>query len=250
MSGAGEEMSSGVPIPGVGERRGWRILFVVMASASWAFFLIVLGWIAADPPGGTDKVRLVWDMSWLAATVVVVLAILWRLTMPLPEEEDKNGKLEKRLDQILEQIELLVQSKTKGITGAAPQPVQQEKAAAPVLATLILSQDHTTWLAFTLGMTSEVLLVTAFIQASSSGFKWVLALGGVLVAGVFWNMVLRSNADMSALYHRAESIWKHIFHIPRQRRRGISADLVMNLAFGGWIIAWLVALAFVLKPAI
>jgi hypothetical protein len=55
---------------------------------------------------------------------------------------------------------------------------------------------------------------------------------------------------MSALYDEADSVWKKVFHIPKHKRKGISAGLVMNVAFGGWIIGWLVALAYVLNPSI
>jgi hypothetical protein len=207
---------------------------LLFAFASSAVFMIILWRIADAANGQMNSTQLTWSLSWLAATVLIVLAVFWRLTMPPPEKD--LG--------IPQQTQVAVSTNQQQSGGP-------NVGEAQVLATMIASQDHTTWLAFTLGMTSEVLLVNGFfLDTPLSRFLWVFPLGGILLAGVLWNMILRSNADMGALYENADTRWKHIFHIPGGRRRGASAGLVMNVAFGGWIVAWVIALAFFLNHAI
>ncbi len=118
---------------------------------------------------------------------------------------------------------------------------------AQVLATMIYGQDNTTWLAFSLAMTSEVLLLVGFFQTTLEEFRWVLALAGVLVGLIFRNMAIRSNGDLAILYNKTRG--KHFektFDLPAHCRKGASAGLTMNVALWGWVIAWLIALGAIL----
>jgi len=115
---------------------------------------------------------------------------------------------------------------------------------AQVLATMISGQDHTTWLAFTLGMTSEVLLLVGFFQDSLiERYRWVVAVGGVLVTLVFRNMIIRSNGDMGIYMNRASAKYGPTMSVRGEpNRRGMSAGALMDYSLWAWVIAWLIAL--------
>jgi len=127
------------------------------------------------------------------------------------------------------------------------EPSPRDWGEAQVLATMIYGQDNTAWLAFSLAMTTEVLLLIGFFQITLEEFRWVLALAGVLVGLIFRNMVIRSNGDLAILYSKTKrKHFEETFDLPSHCRKGVSAGLTMNVALGGWIIAWLIALGAIL----
>ena len=118
-----------------------------------------------------------------------------------------------------------------------------------MVATLVASQDNTTWLAFTLGMTIESVLLIGFFQGvfddEHLAAHLTIPLFGILIAWVFMNMVTRSNGDLGALYARGENIAFDAFNIPDSLRRGRPAGPIMIRALWVWGVAW--AIAFVLS---
>ena len=120
---------------------------------------------------------------------------------------------------------------------------------AQVLATLIQSQENTTWLAFSLAMTIETLLLVTFTQIESNGYgRGALFLAGILLGVGFWSIVHRSNVDMRNLYNRAARDYQDTFHFlnaqrfPRSKRWRITTRRVVDIAFvvlvAGWIVVF------------
>ncbi len=126
---------------------------------------------------------------------------------------------------------------------------------AQVAATLIASQDHITWLAFSLAMTTEALLLIGFFELEFGPVNlqntpsiiahMILPASGIFLAMVFRNMVNRSNADMGALYNKGEALATDVFHIPSRVRKGGKAGELMNHVLLTWAASWGIALFIV-----
>lgn len=210
---------------GASQAPGIRYSAWIFGTVLSGFFLIGLWAVAANVDGQMSDTQLVWSMGWLLITSVTVFAVFWRLTTPpsLPQMPPPPPP---------------------------PTPAGQQPGAnwgeAQVLATMISGQDHITWLAFTLGMTSEVLLLVGFFQDTLiERYRWVVALGGVLVALVFRNMVIRSNGDMCVYMRRASANYGPTMSVRNGSRRGIPARWIMDMTFWAWVIAWLIALGVI-----
>lgn len=109
-----------------------------------------------------------------------------------------------------------------------------------VLSTLIQSQDSVTWLAFSLAMTTEVLLLTAAAQLMFTEIRQ-LVLGGVgaLVALAFLLLVSRSNQDMANLVRRASIDYQEAIDFPMSlRSQPPSATKIMAASLRLWIAGW------------
>ena len=125
----------------------------------------------------------------------------------------------------------------------------KDETRAQVLATLIRSQDNITWLAFSLAMTIETILMVTFTQINSHGYgRDTLFLAGILIGVGFWFIVHRSNVDMSNLYRRAARDYQDTFHFlhaqrfPSTKRGRLAARRVIDIAFvvllAGWVIVF------------
>jgi len=122
-----------------------------------------------------------------------------------------------------------------------PQAIDQE-ARAQALATIAASQDQVTWLAFSLAMTTEAVLIVAFVQDIGERGRIIVSAIGLLLGLSFILLVMRSNADMGALYGRGEDVFPDVFHVNPQRRFGPRASCVMAASLLGRILFWIVAL--------
>ena len=112
---------------------------------------------------------------------------------------------------------------------------------AQILATLIQSQDNVTWLAFSLAMTIQSILLVGVIQGS--GGLRTLAVAALTLDVMFMILVVRSNMDMRALYKKAANDYPDAFALPRPERlrilgRDISAWQVMMVPFLAWLAGW------------
>jgi hypothetical protein len=129
--------------------------------------------------------------------------------------------------------------------GASTTNLDRNRAQA--LATMIQSQDSVTWLAFSLAVTSEAVLLAAFSQNPPFMAGLALAITGFTIALVFRSLVEGSNTDMSSLYNLADFDYPDTFRIPQSTRHAriwrISAQELMNgtlVAFmAGWVILYL-----------
>jgi len=113
---------------------------------------------------------------------------------------------------------------------------------AQILATLVKSQDSITWLAFSLAMTIQSILLVGAIQAS--GGLRTLAVAALALDVIFMILVVRSNMDMRALYKRAANDYPDAFALPRSERlrilgRDFPAWQVMMVPFLAWFVGWL-----------
>jgi hypothetical protein len=113
---------------------------------------------------------------------------------------------------------------------------------AQVLATLIQSQDNVTWLAFSLAMTIQALLIIGFVsgEMNQSG-RVLICFIGLMTSLIFWGLTTRSLGDMGIFYRRAcqkSFSYETVFDLPAGERRSISAGMLMFAAFIGWIILW------------
>jgi hypothetical protein len=117
---------------------------------------------------------------------------------------------------------------------------------AQVLATLIQSQDSITWVAFSLAMTLESVLLVGFYELESK----IKSIGftGLILAIAFLLLVTRSNHDMKKYYDRAVDEHPYIFHYERKGYvqklvfRVLKARLIMGLVLLAWIAGWLLVL--------
>jgi len=112
---------------------------------------------------------------------------------------------------------------------------------AQVLATLIQSQDSITWVAFSLAMTLESLLLVGFYELESK----IRALGvvGLVLAFAFLLLVMRSNHDMKNYYGRARDSFPYVFHY---ELKGVwkyvfklKARHIMLVVLSAWIAGWI-----------
>jgi hypothetical protein len=113
---------------------------------------------------------------------------------------------------------------------------------AQILATLAQSQDNVTWLAFSLAMTIQSILLVGAIEAS--GGLRTLAVAALTLDVTFTILVMRSNMDMMTLYKKAADDYPDAFALPQARRlrllgKDIRAWQVMLVAFSGWFVGWL-----------
>jgi len=113
---------------------------------------------------------------------------------------------------------------------------------AQILATLVQSQDNVTWLAFSLAMTIQSILLVGAILAS--GGLRTLAVAALTLDVIFMILVVRSNMDMRVLYKKAANDYPDAFAIPRAERlrilgRDILAWQVMMVPFLAWFAGWL-----------
>ena len=118
---------------------------------------------------------------------------------------------------------------------------------AQILATLIQSQDNITWVAFSLAMTVESILLVGFFQVNW-GLK-AIAIAGLFLDIVFLTLVTRSNMDMRTLYDVAAKDFSDAFALDRRQRLQIlgfqiRARYVMMLPFLAWLLGWLYLIAF------
>jgi hypothetical protein len=117
-----------------------------------------------------------------------------------------------------------------------------------MVATLLASQDNTTWLAFTLGMTVESVLLIGFFAGEFDGAHiaahLTIPLFGILLAFAFKNVVTRSIGDVRALYARGENIAFNAFNMPNGLRSGKSVSPMMIRIHWLWIVAWTIAFVF------
>ncbi len=122
------------------------------------------------------------------------------------------------------------------------QPQAAPQAGPPwepgVLATLIQSQDSITWLAFSLAVTTESVLLAAFAQTSiTDKGKLMLTIAGPLLGIAFLLIIIRSNGDMNTLYGRAAKRYPSTFALGA-RSINLRAQYVMYLVLAGWIVGW------------
>ncbi len=120
---------------------------------------------------------------------------------------------------------------------------------AQVLTTLVQTQENTTWLAFSLAVTTEGVMLAAFSQEKLiDGGRIMLAVAGLFLMAAMFNMVRRSNGDMSILYQKADRDYPSEFHLPGVNRKGFSARVIMNwvivASIAGWIVLLLLALIY------
>jgi hypothetical protein len=112
---------------------------------------------------------------------------------------------------------------------------------AQVLATLIQSQDSITWLAFSLAMTLESVLLVGFYELESK----IRALGvaGLILAIAFLLLVMRSNHDMKKYYSRAKDSFPYVFHYELEGVWKIVFKLkarhIMAVVLLAWIAGWI-----------
>ena len=117
--------------------------------------------------------------------------------------------------------------------------------SAQILATLIQSQDSVTWVAFSLAMTLESILLVGFYELESK----IRALGfvGLALAIAFFLIVMRSNQDMTKYYKRASDKFPHVFDY---KREGTWERLVFKMkaryVMLAFLIAWFVGWVWVL----
>ncbi len=125
----------------------------------------------------------------------------------------------------------------------APPLVEKSCCKSQTYATLVASQDHVTWLAFSLAMTVEVLLATAYSRSNQDNLeRYLLITIGIFMSIVFWYIVKKSNRDMSNYYGRAVKDYPEIFDFPPSQRVKGSASIIMELVFAIWLIIWILLL--------
>lgn len=132
--------------------------------------------------------------------------------------------------------------KESEVCSGCKKEILQSGDRAQVLATLIQSQDSVTWIAFSLAMTVESILLVGFIQASS-GLR-TIAIAGFSLNVIFMILVVRSNMDMRALYKKAATDYPDAFVLPRSQRlhilgKDIPAWQVMMVPFLAWMVGWI-----------
>lgn len=223
MDKQGDELSTGLTA-------GLRYLPWIFGFVLLAFLMLVILVVVANLGGELTNVQLAERLGALLIAGVGAFAVFWRLTTPpLPPPLPPPP----------------------AVSGPSPTAPGPDWGEAQVLATMIYGQDNTTWLAFSLAMTTEVLLLVGFFTMKLENFRWVLAVAGILVGLIFRNMVLRSNGDLRILYNKTEG--KHFrdtFYLPPHCRKGVSAGLTMDVALWGWVIAWLIAIGALLIDVI
>ena len=110
---------------------------------------------------------------------------------------------------------------------------------AQVLATLIQTQESTTWLVFSLAIATEGVLLAAFCQERVADHgRSVIALAGLLLMIAMFLIVRRSNKDMATLYERASNAYPEVFDLGR-RSKSPRARTVMIWMIIVSIIGWL-----------
>ncbi|MBU0685185.1 MAG: hypothetical protein KJ653_04975 [Candidatus Thermoplasmatota archaeon] len=129
-----------------------------------------------------------------------------------------------------------------GVCSGCGKEILQPGDRAQVLATLIQSQDTVTWVAFSLAMTVESILLVGFVQASS-GLR-TIAIAGLSLDVIFMILVVRSNMDMRALYKKAANTYPDAFALSRSERlhilgMDIPAWQVMMVPFLAWMVGWI-----------
>ena len=120
-----------------------------------------------------------------------------------------------------------------------------DRNRAQALATLIASQDSVTWLAFSLAVTSEAVLLAAFSQTRPSFVLGLaLAITGFTIALIFRSLVEGSNSDMSSLYTLADFDYPDTFRIPQSTRHTriwrLSAQELMNGTLVAFMVGWVI----------
>lgn len=152
----------------------------------------------------------------------------------------KCGKCGNDMSEGTEQCEMC------GSFSRTPTTLEKD-ARAQVLATLVQSQDNITWLAFSLAMTIEVLLLATFAQIDSQGYgRGTLFIAGVLIGFGFWFIVHRSNVDMSNLYYRAARDYQDTFHFlnaerfPKTEYLRFATKRIIDIAFVALLVGWII----------
>lgn len=112
---------------------------------------------------------------------------------------------------------------------------------AQVLATLIQSQDSVTWVAFSLAMTLESILLVGYYELESK----IRSLGivGMTLAIAFSLIVLRSNYDMKRYYDRASAKFPYVFDYERKGNWEklvfkVKARYIMLVFLFAWFVGW------------
>jgi hypothetical protein len=113
---------------------------------------------------------------------------------------------------------------------------------AQILATMVQSQDIVTWLAFSLAMTIQTILLVGVILGSQG--TRTLAVAALTLDVIFMILVVRSNMDMRVLYKKAANDYPDAFALPRSEHlrilgRDIPAWQVMMVPFLAWFVGWL-----------
>lgn len=123
-----------------------------------------------------------------------------------------------------------------------PQVINPD-ARVQALATVATSQDQVTWLAFSLAMTTEAVLLAAFIQDIDEVGRLMVSVIGALTGLSFLLLVARSNVDMKLLFGRGDDVFPDVFHLPNERRFGPRARHIMTASLVGWILFWTLTVA-------
>ncbi len=120
-----------------------------------------------------------------------------------------------------------------------------DRNRAQSLATLIQSQDAVTWIALSLAITTEAVLLAAFVQhdATHAG-RHVLAVSGSAFALIFRALVGRSNVDMSNYYGLASYDYPDTFHFPASIRTRIRARNLMLRVLEGLVAGWVLGFVY------
>jgi len=115
--------------------------------------------------------------------------------------------------------------------------------AAASLATLVQSQDSVTWVAFSLAMTLESVLLVGFYEIGPR--IQVIGITGILLAFAFFLLVVRSNRDMRVYYSRASARYPSVFdYTPDCVSKLLKARIIMMVVLIAWIPGWLWVLLY------
>jgi len=116
---------------------------------------------------------------------------------------------------------------------------------AQVLATLIQSQDSVTWVAFSLAMTLESVLLVGFYELESK--IQLIGYTGLVLAIAFLLLVTRSNLDMKTYYDRAAFEFPSVFDYERKKLLQkiivkMKARHIMWVVLLAWTVGWFLVL--------
>jgi hypothetical protein len=120
-----------------------------------------------------------------------------------------------------------------------------DRNRAQALATMIQSQDGVTWLAFSLAITMEAVLLAAFVQKGTDfAGRTALFVAGFALAVIFMKLVRKSNADMGNYYLMAALDYPDTFHFPDSTRaKGSAGDLMSWTLVSsalGWVLLYII----------